>query len=74
LPAQKHLGAVRPGASHVAVLLLERCVLGTSVEDWTPSETSKKISCAQGLPVFGLQFSVAVWFCCCAGWEATTVF
>lgn len=62
-----HLGAIRPGDSHVAMPLLERRVLGMSGEDWTPPETSEKISCAPGLRVFGLQFSTASRSSCCLG-------
>lgn len=43
-------------------------------EDWVPLGSSTKLSCAQGLPLSGLQFRMAMEFSCCAGWEVADKF
>lgn len=69
-----YLGAVGPRDSRVVMLLPGRCIFGTRGEKWVPSVSSTKLSCAQSVLTFGLQFSMAMEFSCCAHWEVAAIF
>lgn len=75
LAAQIRLGAVGPGDScHSDAPARKLRTWG----EWggpDPLESSVRMSCAQGLPLLGHQFSVATSLSCrAAGWYVTTMF
>lgn len=75
LAAQVCLGAIGPGDSCLSDASARRLSAWGEWGGLDPSESSVKMSRAQGLPLLGHQFSVATSLSCCAAfWDVTTMF